>query len=101
MKKIYTFLLILFSATNLFSQSKKLNIEAVELSDSRFQFVYINSHIKVNDLVWDEAESFVNAFAKVSLNLKWGFVDELGNPVIQAKYESVRNFVNKLAAVKL
>ena len=98
MNKLYFVLFILFTSTCLYSQ---VTIRAAELPGSRFQFINKNTGQKVNDLVWDETESFVNGFAKVISNHKWGFVDKLGNPVIRARYESVRNFVNKLAAVKL
>ena len=97
MKKLYILLFILSATTCLYSQSA---IQPIELSDSRFRFIYKNTGQKVNDLVWDETESFVNGFAKVASGNKWGFVNRFGNPVIKAEYESVRNFVNKLAAVK-
>jgi gliding motility-associated-like protein len=97
MKKICCLLLILFVLKDVYSQ---VAIEAAVLPDARYQFVNKNTRQKVNDLVWDDAASFVNGFAKVSLNNQWGFVDQFGNPVIKTNYESARNFVNKLAAVK-
>jgi hypothetical protein len=97
MKKLYIFLFILLISTGLYSQ---VAIRAVELPDSRFQFINKTTGQKVNDLVWDETESFVNGFAKVASNHKWGFVDRFGNPVINASFEAVRNFVNKLAAAQ-
>ena len=99
MNKLYfVFILVHIISKSLYSQSA---IEAVETPDSRFQFVNKNTRVKVNDLVWDETEPFVNGFAKVAAGHRWGLVDKFGNPIIKANYESVRNFVNKLAAVKL
>lgn len=97
MNKLYPLLFILLISNFIYSQS---TIQVVKLPDSRFQFFSKNTGQKVNDLVWDETEPFVNGFAKVSSDHKWGFVDKSGNPVITAKYESIRNFANKLAAVK-
>lgn len=100
MKKLYCSILITLLASNLYSQSGQVAIEAVELPGSRYHFVHKNTKTPVNDLVWDETESFVNGFAKVAAHHKWGFLDRLGNAVIKPVYESVRNFYNNLAAVK-
>jgi gliding motility-associated-like protein len=100
MKKLYVAILITLFASNLYSQSGQVVIEAVELPGSRYHFVNKNTRIPVNELTWDEAESFVNGFAKVALDHKWGFIDRTGNPVIAPAYESVRSFRNNLAAVK-
>ncbi len=98
MNKLYfVFILVHIISKSLYSQSA---IEAVETPDSRFQFVNKNTRVKVNDLVWDETEPFVNGFAKVAAGHRWGLVDKFGNPIIKADFESVRNFVNNLAAVK-
>ncbi|MGZ8539956.1 MAG: WG repeat-containing protein, partial [Chitinophagaceae bacterium] len=97
MKKFYFLSLIFFISKALHSQ---VTIKAIELPDSRYQFVDSKTGAKINDLLWEETESFVNGFAKVATGHKWGFVDRHGNPVIKADYESARNFVNKLAAVK-
>jgi len=100
MKKIYYVLLIVFYSANLFSQSKQVLVEKAELPDSRFRFINKNTGIKVNDLLWEEAESFINGFAKVYDGRKWGFVDGSGNAVIKPQYEIARNFINHYAAVK-
>jgi gliding motility-associated-like protein len=97
MNKLYSLLFILLISNSIYGQSV---IQAVELPDSRFQFINKTTGQKVNDLVWDETESFVNGFAKVASNHKWGFVDKLGNPVVSASFDAVRNFVNKLAAAQ-
>ena len=98
MKNFYCFILILFFAGSLHSQSARPGNEAVKLPGSPLQ----NSNIAkyAFNLPGDERESFVNGFAKVSLNHKWGFIDKSGNLAVKMNYESVRNFVNKLAAVQ-
>lgn len=100
MKKFYCLLFIALSATSLYSQSKQSPVEAIAVSGSHYQFINKNTGVKVNDLLWDEAGSFVNGFALVWLNHKWGFVDALGSPAIKADYEMARNFKNNLAAAK-
>ena len=97
MIKLYALSFILFVSIGSYSQ---VNVQPVKLTDSHFQFVDKNTGRKVNDLKWNEAEPFVNGFARVASGSKWGFVDRLGNPAIKASYESVRNFTNKLAAAK-
>jgi len=101
MKYFYCLLLTAFFVTNLFSQAKGVLVKPVEITGSQFRFVNKNTGSNVNDLVWEEAGSFVNGFSKVFADHKWGFVDGSGNPVIKTTYESARNFTNHLAAVKL
>ncbi len=98
MNKLYfVFFLLHTISKSLYGQP---GIEPLELADSRYQFVYKNSGEKVNDLVWNETEQFVNGFAKVAKGNYWGFVNKSGFPVIKPKYQAVRNFKNNLAAVK-
>jgi gliding motility-associated-like protein len=73
MKPIYTLFLVLLLANNSYSQHKQSP---------------------------DEADPFVNGFAKVLANDKWSFIDKDHKPVGNTGFESVRNFVNGLAAVK-
>jgi len=98
MNKLYYCLLIVLSVSS--SLQGQVSVKVTESADNRFQFVNKITGQKVNDLIWDETESFVNGFAKVSLNRQWGFVDQLGNTAIQPAYQSVRNFVNHLAAAQ-
>jgi gliding motility-associated-like protein len=100
MKKLYCLLFILIITKDLISQVSPVAVEAVEIPGSGFRFIDKKTHLSANDLVWDETESFVNGFAKVVSHHRWGFVDRLGNPAINAAYQSVRNFSNKLAAVQ-
>lgn len=97
MKRLYSLLLIFFFSKILYCQQA---ITAIEVPGSGYQFINKNSRIKVNDHLWQEVESFVNGFAKVASENKWGYVGRQGYPVIRPVYESVRNFSNKLAAVK-
>ena len=97
MIKLYILTFTVFISLCGFSQ---VNIRPVELPGTHsFQFIDAKTGKKVNDLKWSEAEPVVNGFAKVASGNKWGFVDRLGNPVINTSYQSARNFVNKLAAV--
>ena len=97
MIKLYALLFILFVSLGSYSQ---VTVQPVKLADAQFQFIDKKTGKKVNDLKWNEAEPFVNGFARVASGHKWGFVDRFGKPVINASYESVRNFANKLAAAK-
>ncbi len=97
MNKLYALFFILFVSISSYSQ---VNVQPVKLADSHFQFVDKKTGKQLNDLKWNEAEPFVNGFARVASGSKWGFVDRLGNPVISASYESLRDFVNKLAAAR-
>ena len=94
MIKLYTLFLTLIISISGFTQ---VNIRPVKQADKHFQFIDNNGK-PVNDFRWNEAEPVVNGFALVASGNKWGFVDRLGNPVINASYQSLRNFVNKLAA---
>ncbi len=101
MKKLYCLLLIVFSVTTLLSQSNTGLVEAVKNSASRYQFFDKKTGLKVNDLSWEETEPFVNGFARVFSDSKWGFVDLSGNLIVSTRYEAARNFYNNLAAVRL
>jgi hypothetical protein len=50
---------------------------------------------------FDDAHSFSEGLAAVSLNGRWGFIDKQGTFVVQPKYQSVGDFSEGLAAVKL
>ena len=51
--------------------------------------------------LYGEARDFSDGLAGVKLGDKWGFIDETGNKVIQAKYTSVLPFMNGLAKVTI
>lgn len=100
MRKIYSLILTALIFTNLYSQSPQPKVRAVEVSSHRYQFINKATGVAVNSHRWEEAETFVNGFAKVASNHKWGFVDQNGNPVIPANFQLVRNFANHLAAAQ-
>ncbi len=50
---------------------------------------------------YDYVRPFVEDFAKVYLNGKWGFVDRTGKEVVKPKYNSAWNFSEGLSAVQL
>ncbi len=100
MKKLYYIIFIIFFSVKLFGQSNKIFVVKKTLPDSNFQFVNQITGAKVNDMEWEEVETFVNGFAKVYANGKWGFVGGSGNAIIKPQYEIVRNFVNHYAAVR-
>lgn len=100
MKKLYLLFLIAFPFNGLYAQVKQVTVERIQLPGSGFGFIDKKNRNKVNDLIWQETESFVNGFARVFADSKWGFVDGAGNLVIQPGYQAARNFVNHLAAVQ-
>src|ERR1043165_9622792 len=80
MKKLYCLTLLVISLNCTYGQTI---VEARKTSASRYQFVDKVTGVKLNDLTWDETESFSNGFANVAFDHKWGFVDQNGNPVIK------------------
>jgi|GEM_PF-727262 tetratricopeptide (TPR) repeat protein len=53
------------------------------------------------DGVHDSTYSFSDGLAAVSLNGKWGYIDQQGHEVIPLKYEQARDFQDGLAAVSI
>jgi len=100
MKKLYHLLLIVFFSAKISAQTIPVSVEKIALPDTRFQFINVKTGVAVNGSEWDEADPFMNGFAKVYGNGKWGFVDGNGNQVVPPLYETVRNFRNHLAAVR-
>ncbi|MCC8120455.1 MAG: S-layer homology domain-containing protein [Oscillospiraceae bacterium] len=49
------------------------------------------------DPVYEDASSFSDGLAAVKVNGKWGFIDESGEMVIQAKYDYVTGFNDGIA----
>jgi gliding motility-associated-like protein len=96
MKKLYLLLSIALLSNYVYCQ---VTVQVVACADNRYAFIAKATKQKVNTLTWDETEPFVNGFAKVAANNKWGFVDKNGTPIINSFYTDVRNFVNRLAAV--
>jgi gliding motility-associated-like protein len=95
MKKLYLLLSIALLSNYVYCQ---VTVQVVACADNRYAFIAKATKQKVNTSTWDETEPFVNGFAKVAANNKWGFVDKNGNPVNNTFYTDVRNFINHLAA---
>jgi gliding motility-associated-like protein len=95
MKKLYLLLSIALLSNCAYSQ---VSVQVVADAGNHFTFVNKTTKQKVNNITWDETEPFVNGFAKVAANNKWGFVDKNGTPINNSFYTDVRNFVNHLSA---
>ncbi len=101
MKVIFTLLLGIISvAVPAQQKTEPVRVEAFRLADSKFRFVDKINKKPVNEYVWEEAEPFVNGFAKVYNQDGWTFVNGRGTRVSKNGYGQVRNFKNHLAAVK-
>ena len=50
---------------------------------------------------YDFVGSFINGFARVKLNNKYGIVDRTGEEIIECKYDNVYNFHNGFFLVRL
>ena len=44
---------------------------------------------------------FVNGFAGIELNDKWGYIDEAGKEICEIKYEDIGYFCNGFGQVQL
>ena len=100
MVKFYLSLLIIFFFNLLHAQVKRPEVHAIESSGPGFYFVNSKTGKRVGSKSWEEVSSFVNGFARVYNNQRWGFVDHLGKMVVAVKFESLRNFSNQLAAAR-
>ena len=76
------------------------SVVATQRQGLGYQFVNKQTQSPVSNLIWDEAEPFVNGFARVLKNDHFSFVDINGKPICETQFEGARNFSNKLAAVK-
>jgi len=72
----------------------------VQASGSRFQLVNKQSRVPADQLLFDEVDPFVNAYARVFLDNKFSFVNGNGKLIHPVEFEDARNFMNRLAAVK-
>jgi len=53
-----------------------------------------------NDFVFSDAGAFCNGLARVKFGEKWGFVNNLGNIVVNFDYEEAKDFKDGFAEVK-
>ena len=97
MKFVVIILSIFFLPLSIYSQ---VNVKAKVVPGGNIQFVNKQTNTGSNNLLWKEAEAFVNGFAKVYSGSFWTLLDGNGNPINTVEYEAVRNFKANLAAVK-
>lgn len=100
MKRLLSIISFLLLSSIVSAQQKAEPVVAVKVQGSKFQFVNKQSGIPVDSLLLDEADPFINGFARVFLNNKFSFVNGNGKLINPIEFEDARNFVNKLAAVK-
>ena len=81
------------------AQSTGQTIVVKQVPGSGYQFINQKTKSPVNKLFWDEAEPFVNGYARVLLKNKFSFVNTKGDPIAPVEFDAARNFSNKLAAV--
>ncbi len=98
MRRSLSILFLLF--TSILSAQKPAENVIVVKAGSKFQFVNRQTQQPVSKLLWDEAEPFVNGFARVLLNDRFTFVNRTGGPIAPAEFEDTRDFVKNTAAVK-
>ncbi len=101
MKKLITFVLIIFilSSMSLFSKEydykgKFVNgLAFVELDDKWGMIDRIGREIVPLKYDAIDESGFVNGLVAVMLDNKWGFIDKKGREIISPKYDAVKNFV--------
>ncbi|MBK8497145.1 MAG: WG repeat-containing protein [Chitinophagaceae bacterium] len=99
MRRILSILFLLYSLQSL-AQKPAEPAVTIRPFDSKFQFVHTATGQPVDNLLWDEAEPFVNGFSRVLKDTAFSFVNMQGKLISPEVFENARNFSNKLAAVK-
>ena len=94
--RLTLFFIFLFFA----SISSAQTVVAIQHKGLGYQFVNKQTQSPANDLIWDEAEPFVNGFARVLKQDHFSFVDHSGKLICETQFDAARNFSNRLAAVK-
>ncbi|MBL7703380.1 MAG: gliding motility-associated C-terminal domain-containing protein [Ferruginibacter sp.] len=97
--RIFLFFLFLFFSSTIAAQKTAENVVAVK-KGSKYQFVNRQTGVPADNNLWDEAEPFVNGFAKVYRNKKFSLVNKSGRSIAPAGFDAVRNFSNKLCAAQ-
>lgn len=98
MRRILLFIFLLLSEI-VVAQVPAGKIVLKQVPGRGFQFTDQKTSKPVNDFFWDEAEPFVNGYARVLSGNTFSFVDNTGKPIAAPEFEAARNFSNKLAAV--
>ncbi len=83
------------------AQQTAATLRVVEIPGSGYRFESPLTNLPVNNLIWDEAEPFINGFSRVLKANTFLFVNANGVPVSKTGFEAARNFSNHLAAVRL
>ena len=98
MRKILSFIFLLLA--EIANAQSPAAVVSKQLPGIGYQFVNAKTQLPVDKLIWDEAEVFVNGFARVLHNNKFSFVNISGNLIAPVDFDAARNFSNKLAAVQ-
>lgn len=79
-----------------------LNNRLMRFIDSKGKYGYMDKEERVTIIkpYFDYIGSFNDNIARVSINDKWGYINEEGEIIISPIYESARDFHDGLAAVK-
>ncbi len=74
----------------------------ISVKDKTNRYYLINKTGKqINSKTWEEIGIFSDGLALVKDNSKWGYVDALGNKVIDTKFDLASGFTKGAAVVKL
>ena len=97
MKKLFIFLLFSFVYFQIAGQTLMPYLKV------NGKFIYVDSSTMkpAFDKEFDEAYSFAEDIACVSLNGKFGYIDKTGKTIIEFKYEDGDDFINGIARVML
>lgn len=88
--------------SNIVLDSKKIAYRNGLFAEIGDKYYLINENgEKITETAYDDAKLFVDGFAAVKSNGKWGFIDKNGNLVIDFKYHDAQSFSNGFAAVKM
>lgn len=79
-----------------------LNKRLMRFINSKGKYGYMDNveRITIIEPKYDYIGSFNDGLSRVSINNKWGYIDESGNTVIKPVYEFARDFHDGYAAVK-
>ncbi|MBK9484785.1 MAG: gliding motility-associated C-terminal domain-containing protein [Chitinophagaceae bacterium] len=98
--RIILSIVFLFFSSVIAAQKPAESVIAIKSSGSKFQFVNPKTRVPVDGELWDEAESFVNGFARVLRNNKFSFVHTGGKLIAPVEFAGARNFLNNRCAVQ-
>ena len=95
MRRILSILFLLYSLQSL-AQKPAEPAVTIRPFDSKFQFVHTATGQPVDNLLWDEAEPFVNGFSRVLKDTAFSFINMQGKLISPEVFENARNFSNKI-----